>query len=59
MQCDAALSSHGHHDHNYFEALEGDPEIVNTPGVHEICGATITGVPAFHDDARGASAAAT
>lgn len=53
VQCDAALSSHGHHDHNYFEALEGNPEIVNTPGVHEICGATVTGVPSFHDDAGG------
>lgn len=53
VQCDAALSSHGHHDHNYFEALEGDPAIVNTPGVHEICGATVTGVPSFHDDAGG------
>ncbi len=28
-------------------------EIVNTPGVHEICGATVTGVPSFHDDAGG------
>ena len=53
VQCDAALSSHGHHDHNCCEALEGDPAIVNTPGVHEICGATVTGVPSFHDDAGG------
>ena len=53
VKCDAALSSHGHHDHNYFEALEGDPEIVNTPGAHPVCGATVTGVPSFHDGAGG------
>lgn len=54
VKADAALSSHGHFDHNCFDAVEGDPVIVNTPGVHEVCGARITGVPSFHDDARGA-----
>ncbi len=54
VKCDAALSSHGHHDHNYFEALEGDPVIVNTEGIREVFGAKLTGVPSFHDDARGA-----
>lgn len=52
-RADAALSSHGHHDHNYFEALTGDPRIVNTPGIHELFGAKITGVPSCHDDAGG------
>ena len=52
-RADAALSSHGHHDHNFFDALEGDPVIVNTAGVHEVCGARITGVPSCHDDAEG------
>lgn len=54
VRADAALSSHGHFDHNCFGAVEGDPVIVNTPGVHEVRGAKITGVPSFHDDARGA-----
>ena len=49
VRADAALSSHGHFDHNYFAALEGSPVIVNTPGVHEVCGAQITGVASFHD----------
>ena len=42
----AILSSHGHFDHNYFQAVDGDPVILNTPGLHEACGARITAVPA-------------
>ena len=53
VRADAALSSHGHHDHNWFDALEGDPIILNAPGVRDIFGATITAVPSFHDDAGG------
>lgn len=54
VQADAVLSSHGHFDHNYFNAVEGSPLILNAPGVHEACGAKITAVPAFHDEVRGA-----
>ena len=54
MKAGAVLSSHDHFDHNHFEAVEGDPTIFNTPGVHEACGATITAVPSFHDEVRGA-----
>ena len=54
VRADAALSSHGHFDHNHFAAVQGDPQIINTPGVHEACGATITGVSSWHDDAEGA-----
>ena len=54
VRADAVLSSHGHFDHNCFEAVAGDPVILNTPGVHEACGARITAVPCFHDEVRGA-----
>ena len=54
VRADAVLSSHGHFDHNYFEAVTGDPVILNRAGVHQACGATITAVPCFHDDAKGA-----
>lgn len=54
VRADIALSSHGHFDHNYFAALEGDPEIINAPGVYERGGVTITGAHSFHDDAQGA-----
>ena len=53
-RADVALSSHGHFDHNYFDSLRGDPRIVNTAGVVTLPGATITGVPCWHDDAQGA-----
>ena len=54
VKADAVLSSHDHFDHNHFEAVTGNPRILNAPGVHEVCGAKITAVPAFHDEARGA-----
>ncbi len=54
VKCDATLSSHGHHDHNYFDALDGDPIILNEPGERELFGAKITAVSSFHDDERGA-----
>ena len=53
VRADAVLSSHGHFDHNYFDAVSGDPIIVNTTGAWEILGAKIAGVPSFHDDAGG------
>ena len=54
VRADVALSSHGHFDHNYFAAVEGDPEIINAPGSYARDGLTVTGVASFHDDARGA-----
>lgn len=54
MRADAILSSHGHFDHNCFQAIDGNPAILNTPGIREVCGARITAVPAFHDDVKGA-----
>ena len=53
VRADCVLSSHGHFDHNYFAAVEGEPEILTQPGSYEVCGAKITGVPSWHDDAPG------
>lgn len=53
VKADVVLSSHGHFDHCCFDAVEGDPEIINAPGEFEALGARITGVPSFHDDAKG------
>ena len=53
-RADVALSSHGHFDHNCFDALEGDFEIINRPGEYARFGAKITGVPSFHDEVKGA-----
>ena len=54
VRADAVLSSHAHFDHNYFAAVEGDPRIVNQAGSFEVCGAKVTAVPTWHDDACGA-----
>ena len=51
---DIVLSSHDHFDHNHFDAIEGDFEVVNQPGTYERFGATITGAHSWHDDAEGA-----
>ena len=53
-RADYILSSHGHHDHDNFASVAGDPVIFNTPGSHDIPGARITATPSFHDDAAGA-----
>ena len=54
VKADTVLSSHDHFDHNCFAAVEGNPVILNTPGLHEACGAKITAVPCFHDEVKGA-----
>ena len=54
VRADIVLSSHDHFDHNYFAAVEGDPEIINRPGVYARDGVTVTGVASFHDAVRGA-----
>ena len=54
VRADAVLSSHDHFDHNHFAAVTGDPQIINRPGEYEACGARITAVPTWHDDAAGA-----
>ena len=54
VSADIVLSSHDHFDHNHFAAVEGDPEIINRPGVYARGGVTITGVASFHDEVRGA-----
>ena len=54
VQADIVLSSHDHFDHNYFDAVAGKYEIINAPGTYARDGVTITGIPSFHDEARGA-----
>lgn len=46
---DAVTASHDHYDHNYFEAALGDPVRITEPGVHEVKGVRITGIPTWHD----------
>lgn len=51
---DIVTSTHSHYDHNYFKAISGSFDIVNTSGEHNLKGIHIKGVNTFHDDEHGA-----
>ena len=54
VECDIALVSHSHHDHNAVGFLKGSPRIINHAGTHTpFSDVRITAVRAFHDDALG------
>ncbi len=54
VEADIVTVSHDHCDHNYVEGVQGDPEIMKSPGEYTIGGISIKGVPTFHDDVKGA-----
>ena len=54
MRADAALISHGHHDHNAADTLEGLQTVVDRAGRYTMApGITVTAVRGYHDDAQG------
>ncbi|MDD2823366.1 MAG: MBL fold metallo-hydrolase [Candidatus Daviesbacteria bacterium] len=53
LAADVALSTHEHKDHNYTEAVTGDPLLVSGPGEYEKAGVTIVGIRTFHDNVKG------
>jgi len=53
LSANVLLITHDHHDHNYKQGVSGNPYVINCPGEYEIAGATITGIPAFHDKKQG------
>ena len=54
LSVDAALVSHGHHDHSAVETLTACGQVIRTAGKHTLAtDVTVTAVPAFHDDAGG------
>lgn len=54
MQADGVLVSHGHHDHNAVENVQGVSRIIDTAGRHTLApGVEVTAVPCFHDEAQG------
>lgn len=55
LRADTALVSHGHHDHNAVENLEGVTLTVDRAGEYTPAqGVRITAVESFHDDEQGA-----
>jgi len=52
-KADVVLVSHDHADHNYFAGLRGSPQVIKTPGKHEVKGIVMQGIPSYHDASRG------
>lgn len=46
--------SHGHFDHAFVQGVQGVREVIAEPGSYERGGWKIEGIPAFHDEVRGA-----
>ena len=54
LKADAALVSHGHHDHNAVDTLEGLKIIIDQVGEYTPApGIRVTALKGFHDDAQG------
>lgn len=53
IEADVITISHGHNDHNFISAVEGQPIIVSGPGEYEIKGVKIIGVATYHDGSKG------
>ncbi|MCK5052370.1 MAG: MBL fold metallo-hydrolase [Candidatus Cloacimonetes bacterium] len=50
---DIILSSHDHFDHNNFELIGGNPEIIKIEGKFNISGINIQTFQTFHDETKG------
>lgn len=51
---DVVTVSHKHPDHDNTGAVRGRPVVVDTPGTKAVKGIEFTGVPCYHDGAKGA-----
>lgn len=50
---DLLLVSHEHGDHNYRQAVGGNPYVVAGPGEYEVRGIKVVGLDSFHDEEGG------
>lgn len=53
QSADIVTVSHQHADHNFTQAIEGDPFIVPGAGEYEVKGVRIQGIQTFHDAKQG------
>jgi len=51
---DIVTVSHEHPDHNFVKGVSGEPFVISGPGEYEIKGVRVFGIPAFHDEKKGA-----
>ena len=54
LKADVILTSHGHFDHNYIEAINGAPLILDSAGKYSVCGIEVEGFDSWHDPKQGA-----
>ena len=53
VSADIVTVSHSHFDHNYTEAIKGNPQIVTACQKRTINGVTIEGIASYHDEQKG------
>jgi len=53
LEANILFITHDHYDHNYKQGILGNPYTIECPGEYEVAGATITGIPAYHDKKEG------
>ena len=53
VEADIVTVSHQHKDHNFTQAVGGNPLVIVGPGEYEVKGVKIIGVSSYHDDVKG------
>lgn len=53
LTANIVVSSHGHNDHNYTEAITGDYTYISTVGKYKIGNIEIEGIKSYHDNQGG------
>ncbi len=53
VKADFVLVSHQHFDHNFVQAVQGNPKIVDKPGEHKLNGIRVIGYKTSHGPGRG------
>ena len=53
LTADIVLTSHGHFDHNYIQAIEGSPIVLDKAENYTVCGVGVTGLYTWHDPKQG------
>ncbi len=53
LEAQVVLVTHRHKDHNFIEAVKGDPLIISGPGEYEKVGVSVNGIKTFHDKTSG------
>ena len=54
FQAEILLITHDHSDHNYRDAIKGDPFIIDSQGEYEVKNVFVYGLSAYHDNKQGA-----